>query len=56
MKMEFSREDTKVIKGVAIVWMLIHHLWPFEDIKSPSRYINMDGYNLFETNCSRNRF
>lgn len=31
MKMEFSREDTKVIKGVAIVWMLIHHLWPFED-------------------------
>lgn len=27
----FTKEDTKVIKGVAIIYMLIHHLFPFTD-------------------------
>ena len=27
----FTREDTRVIKGVAVVLMLIHHLWAFPD-------------------------
>jgi len=31
MKHIFSREDTKVIKGIAIVLMLAHHLWAFPD-------------------------
>jgi len=31
MKQIFSREDTKVMKGVAIILMLAHHLWAFPD-------------------------
>lgn len=27
----FSKEDTKIIKGVAILFMLMHHLWGFPD-------------------------
>ncbi|MDE5823294.1 MAG: hypothetical protein K2H91_01205, partial [Lachnospiraceae bacterium] len=27
----FTREDTKIIKGVAVVLMLLHHLWGFPD-------------------------
>lgn len=27
----FTREDTKAIKGIAIILMLIHHLWAFPD-------------------------
>ena len=27
----FSRTDTKIIKGVAIILMLMHHLWAFPD-------------------------
>ena len=30
-KKEFSRDDTKIIKGVAVVLMLMHHLWFFPD-------------------------
>lgn len=29
--MSFSREDTKAIKGFAIILMLLHHLWAFPD-------------------------
>jgi len=25
----FSREDTKVMKGIAVFLMLMHHLWTF---------------------------
>ena len=31
MKDKFTADDTKVIKGVAIVLMLMHHLWSFSD-------------------------
>ena len=24
-------DDTKIIKTIAIIWMLIHHLWGFPD-------------------------
>lgn len=27
----FTREDTKIVKGFAILLMLMHHLWPFPD-------------------------
>lgn len=27
----FTREDTRAIKGVAVVLMLLHHLWCFPD-------------------------
>lgn len=27
----FTREDTKVMKGVAILLMLMHHLWSYPD-------------------------
>lgn len=27
----FTREDTKIIKGTAIILMLIHHLWGFPE-------------------------
>lgn len=30
-KQIFTREDTKVMKGVAILLMLIHHLWAYPD-------------------------
>ncbi len=29
MENVFTREDTKVIKGLAVILMLIHHLWAF---------------------------
>ena len=25
----FSKEDTKVIKGITIILMMMHHLWAF---------------------------
>lgn len=31
MNSYFSREDTKVMKGIAILLMLMHHLWGFPD-------------------------
>lgn len=31
MENNFSREDTKIIKGIAIILMLMHHLWSFPD-------------------------
>ena len=31
MQTYFDREDTKVIKGIAILLMLAHHLWAFPD-------------------------
>lgn len=27
----FSRIDTKIIKGLAIILMLMHHLWAFPE-------------------------
>ncbi len=27
---QFSKLDTKIIKGLAIVLMLMHHLWAFQ--------------------------
>lgn len=30
-KYEFTRDDTKLIKGIAILLMLAHHLWAFPD-------------------------
>lgn len=27
----YSRKDTKIIKGIAIVLMLMHHLWAFPE-------------------------
>lgn len=30
-KKVFSSNDTKIIKGIAIILMLMHHLWPFEE-------------------------
>lgn len=31
MEDNFSREDTKIIKGMAVILMLMHHLWAFPD-------------------------
>lgn len=31
MENYFTKEDTKVIKGIAIILMLTHHLWGFPD-------------------------
>lgn len=31
LTMEFTKEDTKVVKGFAILLMLMHHLWGFPD-------------------------
>lgn len=31
MENDFTREDTKVIKGIAILLMLMHHLWGFPE-------------------------
>ena len=36
----FGRDDTKVIKGVAILLMLLHHLWAF-----PERVFLTDGFS-----------
>lgn len=35
----FGRDDTKIIKGVAILLMLLHHLWAF-----PQRVFLNDGF------------
>ena len=40
--MNFSKQDTKMIKGVAIIFMLMHHLWGF-----PDRYYNGTVYYGF---------
>ena len=31
VKSEFSKTDTKIIKGLAIILMLMHHMWAFPD-------------------------
>lgn len=31
MKKDFTSEDTKIVKGLAIILMLMHHLWTFSD-------------------------
>lgn len=31
MNGNFSKEDTKVVKAVAIILMLMYHLWYFKD-------------------------
>ncbi|WP_168177388.1 acyltransferase family protein [Vagococcus zengguangii] len=41
-KILFTRKDTKVAKGMAIVLMLIHHLWTFPD-RLPNGNLAMTG-------------
>lgn len=31
IKTTISREDTKILKGIAVLLMLMHHLWTFPD-------------------------
>jgi hypothetical protein len=43
-KIGFSSDDTKIIKGVAIILMLMHHLWAFPDrLSSELKYV----FNIF---------
>ena len=31
MEKTFTREDTKAMKGIAVIMLLVGHLWPFMD-------------------------
>lgn len=49
MENYFTKEDTKIIKGIAIILMLIHHLWGFPDriIGGELKHIlNIDGKSI----------
>ena len=40
--LEFTKKDTAIIKGVAIICMFMHHLFAFPDrIKAGSSYISL---------------
>ena len=41
-KIEFTREDTSIAKGIAIILMFTHHLFTFPDrIRSGSEYLSL---------------
>ncbi len=44
VNLSFKKDDTLVVKGIAIVWMLIHHLWGF-----PSRIAGGELKHIFTT-------
>jgi len=44
----FSRTDTKIIKGVAILFMLLHHLWAFPDRIAGGELNTAFGLNYIE--------
>lgn len=44
--MEFSRDDTKLVKAIAVILMLFHHLFAFSyNIMPPNNYISL--FNIF---------
>lgn len=49
MQSSFSREDTKLVKGIGILLMLAHHLWAFpaRNYGLPSETITVFGEPLF---------
>ena len=43
----FSKEDTKVIKGITIILMMMHHLWAFPGRISGTEFYIVPG-NVFQ--------
>lgn len=47
--LEFTKKDTAIIKGIAIIFMFMHHLFAFPDrIKGSSNYISL--FSIYGTN------
>lgn len=42
----FTRNDTKVVKGIAIILMLMHHLWAFPERLPTNMQINIFNIKL----------